>query len=162
MRTNARYLLPLLLLTTESRAADAGASASLLEVHPIEYPAQAYNLHAAQYVSCHDGDTCTLIVTLEDTDTDLGLGLRRISKTTLRASARLCGLDAPELATAQGPPVARQLNAWLQGARQVQVTMHGYDKYGRLLVRVYADGADLNKRLLDMHLAVPYMECSGG
>jgi endonuclease YncB( thermonuclease family) len=63
------------------------------------------------------GDTCHL-------DLDLGFGL------ILSMSCRVYGINAPELATPEGPP-ARDYAAGLAPAgSQVKVTSHGWDKYG--------------------------------
>lgn len=62
--------------------------------------------------------------------------------------ARLYGLDAPELGTIDGHAVARSLAARLHDARSVRIAHHGRCRYGRDLVTVYADGANVNAWLV--------------
>ena len=70
--------------------------------------------------SCHDGDTCTVLL-------DQGL------KEFRRMNIRLYGINAPELATAAGPPARDHLLAML-GPLPAHVVVRTHkdqaDKYG--------------------------------
>jgi endonuclease YncB( thermonuclease family) len=65
----------------------------------------------------HDGDTAHL-------DVDLGFGL------VLGLSCRCFGINAPELATPQGPPARDAALALAPPGTMVMVVSHGWDKYG--------------------------------
>lgn len=128
----------------------------------------AANAHAypAVFLGCHDGDTCTFDLVLEDATQELGMSLVRTSRTVLqRQTARLCGLDAPELGTPDGAKARDALASWLQGAKAVELRVpqqaghDAKDKYGRWLGWVVADGQNMNDRLLQEGLAVPYGAC---
>lgn len=117
--------------------------------------------YPAEFLGCHDGDTCSFNLTLEDHKQDLGMGITRSIRTILKDKCvRLCGLNAPELSEAQGPGVRDTLIAWIAAAETVTVEVFEKpDKYGRLLGRIYADGVDLNARLISEGRARPYIEC---
>jgi len=114
---------------------------------------------STRYLTCHDGDTCSMILILEDEEKTLDFGIERQTITKLTASVRLCGIDTPELPTAKGVAAKTAINSWLQPAKVVTVETFGLDKYGRVLGRVWADGVDVNKRLLAEGFAAPYLEC---
>ena len=109
--------------------------ARLAEVHLDEY---------------HDGDT--IAVTL-----DLGC------KVFKRERVRLKGIDAPELYGSDkvaGFASRNWLFLQLHAAKVVTVvTSTGmfYDKYGRYLATVYADGIDINQALVEAGHAKVYV-----
>ncbi len=115
--------------------------------------------YVSQYIACHDGDTCTFSLTLEDEMKDVGLNITRRTSTLYRTPVRLCGINAPELDTPAGPAAKKALTAWLSAAKEVTVETFGLDKYGRVLGRIYADGVNLNERLIKESFAVHYIEC---
>src|SRR3954469_14460073 len=115
--------------------------------------------YVARYVTCHDGDTCTFDIDLENETKALGLNITRRTMTTMRAPVRFCGVDAPELAAPGGPASLNAVNARLQSAKNITLDVFGYEKYGRILARVWADDVNLNAKLLEQQLAVPYGEC---
>ena len=97
----------------------------------------------------HDGDN--IEVTL-----DLGCKVSKVER------VRLAGINAPEL-YGQGSIAGRAARDWLflqlNAAKVVTVaTSTGafYDKYGRYLAIVYADGRNLNEALVDAGHATPY------
>ena len=101
--------------------------------------AQAAVPSAAHYRGCYDGDTCYF---------DLA-GFRA------NQSVRLLGVDTPEI-KAQCPQeklgalAAKNFSrSVLARARFIQVLPQGYDKYGRDLAQVLADGLDMRQRLIE-------------
>lgn len=102
-------------------------------------------VHLNEYT---DGDT--IRVTL-----DLGC------KVFKHESVRLAGINAPELYanSVTGLTTRDWLKAKLLAATEVTVVTHTgsfYDKYGRYLATVYADGVDMNKTMLEAGLATAY------
>ena len=109
--------------------------------------ARLAKVHLDEY---HDGDT--LAVTL-----DLGC------KVFKRERVRLNGIDAPELygsGKVAGSAARNWLFIQLQAAKVVTVVTYTgmfYDKYGRYLATVYADGRDLNRALVEAGHAKVYV-----
>ena len=102
-------------------------------------------VHLNEYM---DGDT--IRVTL-----DLGCNVSK------RESVRLAGIDAPALYAGNAAGLASRdwLKAKLMSATEVTVVTHTgafYDKYGRYLATVYADGVDMNMALIEAGHATPY------
>ena len=100
-------------------------------------------------ISNYDGDT--LIA-----DLDLGMGVR------MKATCRLLGLDAPEIngktANEKAAAVAakQRLAALLASAPLVFHSCAKPDKYGRLLVKIWAGDVCVNDTLLAEGHAIPY------
>jgi hypothetical protein len=100
-------------------------------------------------VSNYDGDTLTA-------ELDLGMGIK------CKAVCRLLGLDAPEIKakTANEKAAAlaakQRLAALLASGPLVFHSTAKPDKYGRLLVRIWAGDVCVNDALLTEKLAVPY------
>jgi micrococcal nuclease len=110
-------------------------------------------VYRAQVLSVYDGDTITVML-------DLGMSITR------KASCRLDGIDTPEIRTKvagekEAAYAARDRVRELILGREVTLqSMSKPDKYGRLLVRVWAeDGVCVNELLLEEKHAIPY---SGG
>ncbi len=111
--------------------------------------------YRAQLVAAHDGDTCTLLVSL-------GFDVR------VRATVRVAGINAPELATPEGKVAQQAALSWLMGAgtgdwplviaSQKALTEIGTEKYGRYLALIYrqSDGAELGATLVAAGLAKPW------
>ena len=106
-------------------------------LEPIPTSADRY-VYAVELVRVIDGDT--LVV-----DIDLGCEM------WLRGQhVRLWGIDSPEPHTetkAAGDAATRWLRGLLEGAQEILVRTH-FDKTGsfrRLLVDVFADGANINQ-----------------
>ena len=100
-------------------------------------------------VDVYDGDTCKIILQNDDK--------------FVRYTCRLLGIDTPEIkGKTDGAYRAIDLdNRGTHSAttRLVQVCCHAFDKYGRLLVKLYAQGDDsscLNDVLLGDNLAKSY------
>jgi endonuclease YncB( thermonuclease family) len=87
---------------------------------------------------------------------------RVIDGDTLEAGGRtlrLIGIDTPELSTRDGKRLQRMLEKLLQ-SKQVMVTEHGKDQYGRTLANVFVPEMKMNlsDELLRRGLARPYLE----
>jgi len=63
------------------------------------------------------------------------------------ATVRLHGLYAPELSQPYGQEAATYLRNRVQG-REVRVRVRDRDRFGRLVARVFREGAEINKQLL--------------
>ena len=88
--------------------------------------------YRATVLDCHDGDTLHLAV-------DLGCDI------TVRMTVRLLGINAPELATADGKTARDFIVSLLPSDRQVWIatTKDRKEKYGRDLGRVFLDRASM-------------------
>lgn len=105
---------------------------------PAEVPATATWL----VVSVHDGDT-----------------LRAIDPEKVEHRVRLIGIDAPELGQAFGR-VARDRLRELALRKQVVVSVHDRDRYGRDLATILTDGASINRKMVAEGLAWHYTRYS--
>jgi endonuclease YncB( thermonuclease family) len=129
--------------------------AVLAQAQPRPYP--------AALVDCYDADTCRL-------DIHLGLGLVMTDQ-----PVRLCDIDAPEMRVLEQKAAAIVARDWLLGQLratptiEVQVSQKRTcvasrgvcdqrDKYGRWLVYLVAGGVNLNRRLVELGYAKPYVE----
>ena len=98
---------------------------------------------------------CTIIRVL-DGDTllaDIDLGFR----ITYRQTIRLVAMNAPEIRTEFGPAAKRRLEELVMGKSFVRVTTtihREFEKYGRVLGRIIADGVDVNAQMLAEGFAV--------
>jgi endonuclease YncB( thermonuclease family) len=72
-------------------------------------------------------------------------------------NARIDGIDAPELSQPQGPAAKRALQEILAGTT-VTYRVLGRCRYGRPVVRVWADGHDVAAAMVARGMAVPYLE----
>lgn len=115
-------------------------------------------LQPAELIECHDGDTCRFNIQISQTEIDLGMGVWQRTVTVLKnQTVRLCDIDAPELATREGPNARDALLSWLRSAKRVEVKLTGgREKYGRLLGWLYADGESLNDRMVKQGFASTY------
>ena len=146
MRPLPLLMLAALLLSAPARAGDT----------PPPAPT-GYVFQGASVKSCTDGDTCRL--DLHDSHPVFG-------KVTWREQlVRLIGLDTPELHPARcaeekalGEKARDRLIALINGAKAVRVIVEGKrrDKYGRLLVRIEADGVDVAQTLIAEDLGRAY------
>ena len=116
-------------------------------------PTEPAYLYRAIVVRVIDGDTI-------DVDIDLGfyvwLKNQRI---------RLAGIDAPEMRGAertQGRRSATYLRSMIEGKEIILKTIKGRDgadrrgKFGRWIGRVYLDGQDINRHMIEAGHAKPY------
>ena len=98
----------------------------------------------------HDGDTIEVTI-------DLGCKVFKVER------VRLAGINAPELygvGSAAGKAARDWLFMQLHMANVVTVTTSKgafYDKYGRYLATVYADGRNMNEALIAAGHAVRYI-----
>ena len=85
-------------------------------------------------------------------DVDLGFHI------THRITARLYGINAPEMRTPKGPPARDALSALVLGKQlEVETVRDGKDKFGRLLLTLFfEDGTSVNDWLVTNGYAVPY------
>lgn len=98
-------------------------------------------LAAAHVIKVRDGDTLIARV-------DLGW------KISIETPIRLCGINAPELATAGGPPAQRHLEDLLPPGAEITLHSKRLDKYGRAVAFVTtSDGLDVGQRMLDAGFA---------
>ena len=115
---------------------------------PVSIPAPY--VYRAKVLSVYDGDTITVSL-------DLGLSIE------VKAKCRLLGIDTPEIRTKS----AAEKEAAYTARDRVRdlildktVILHSVakpDKYGRLLVKVWAeDGSCVNQLLIDEGLAREY------
>ena len=68
---------------------------------------------------------------------------------------RLYGVDAPESRQGYGPGARKWLEETLSNASNVEVEDKGKDVYGRKLGKLRVDGVDINKKMVELGLAVP-------
>jgi len=122
----------------------------------------------ATFHSCYDGDTCYVDFHL---GANVGLGIS-LGAVLPKQGVRLCDIDAPEIrggtdaTKAAAKRVRDVLSAWLRQAKSIEVEIpqksncdsskfvncDRTEKYGRWLGYLWADGVNLNKRLLDKGL----------
>lgn len=76
-----------------------------------------YGPYPAVVTRVHDGDTCSLVLSL-------GFGV------TFTSNCRVFGINAPELWTPEGKAAAQFAQQTLPVAAPVTVHSHGWDKYG--------------------------------
>jgi micrococcal nuclease len=128
-------------------------------------------LYEVHLVDCYDGDTCTI-----DFIVPVRTGLDITVTLTLEYQhIRLCDIDAPEMkggteASRAAATRAREaLLVWLRAAKTLGVAVpqkgncdpedgvcDRKDKYGRWLAYLFADGVDINKKMVDEGLAASY------
>jgi endonuclease YncB( thermonuclease family) len=130
--------------------------------------------YPAVFKECYDGDTCTFDLTLDDRTRDLGLGLtEQVILSRRNQKVRLCDINAPELKPGPNPPAIKardDLVKWITGAKVLEVRVlqksnctdancDEFEKYGRLLVYILADGVNLNQLQVTNKNAVPFILC---
>jgi micrococcal nuclease len=103
-----------------------------------------YN-YTAKVVRVVDGDTI---------DVEIDLGFDIWHKTRLR----LANIDAFERYTDQGKKATEYVIEALSSQPTYEITTYKTDKYGRYLAEIFIKGNSLNKSLVDIGLAVPYVE----
>jgi endonuclease YncB( thermonuclease family) len=102
----------------------------------------------------HDGDTCHV-------DLDLGFGFL-LNAYNLDArpvlSARIYGINAPELSTDAGKAALVYAQQLCPPGTRVTVTSHGWDKYGGRFdgSLTLPDGSDFGQAMIAAGQAVPY------
>ena len=100
--------------------------------------------YPAVVTSIHDGDTCRV-------DLDLGFGIHATA-----FSARLYGINAPELSIATGPASRDYLISVMPVGSHVAVISYGWDKYGgRFDAVVMLNGVNVNDLMVSSGHAVP-------
>lgn len=85
-----------------------------------------YGPYPAVVRDWHDGDTCGMDIDLGFDHTIVTIGIDG----TRRLSCRVYGMNAPELATPEGPPSRDYALQLCPVGTHVLVTSHGWDKYG--------------------------------
>jgi endonuclease YncB( thermonuclease family) len=89
--------------------------------------AEVYGPYRGKVRDWHDGDTCHL-------DLDLGFGQALLAYNPItgkpQTSARIYGIDAPELNTEAGKTALRAAAGLCPPGTIVNVLSHGWDKYG--------------------------------
>lgn len=124
-----------------------------------------FKKYHATFVTCYDGDTCDFDFHLS---ANVGLGVQ-LGAVLPNKRIRFCDIDTPEIrgGTDESKAAAKRardaLIGWLTNARMIEIevpqkkncdfaTRPDCDddgKYGRLLSYVWADGVNLNQKLLD-------------
>lgn len=69
---------------------------------------------------------------------------------------RLHGVDAPKLSNPRGKQAKEKLTEYMQADKLVCEAVDDLEVFGRVLGRVFADGVDLNQRLIDEGYAEIY------
>lgn len=103
--------------------------------------------YKARLLRVIDGDTVELII-------DLGF------ETFKECSCRLYGINTPELRKASEKEAAIKAKEYLQSlfnGDQVYIHSKKLDKYGRPLVTIYVGDININARMVEEKLAVPYL-----
>lgn len=106
--------------------------------------------YRAQVLKVTDGDTIVA-------DIDVGFGFK-LSK----ANIRLDGIDAGEIHSKDDQIKAKGLAAknWLAAridGKEIYVQSGGFDKYGRVLAKIYTlDGACCNEEMIKSGLVIAY------
>lgn len=103
--------------------------------------------YKAELLKIVDGDTVWLRI-------DLGF------ETYKECSCRLYGINTPELRKKEQKEDALKAMAYLQflfNGDQVYVHSNKLDKYGRPLVTIYVGDVNVNARMIEEKLAVPYL-----
>ena len=106
-------------------------------------------VYRAEVLSVYDGDTITVMI-------DLGLSIR------VQAKCRLLGIDTPEIRTRNaaekkmGYEARDRLRELVDGQWVVLHSVARPDKYGRLLVSVWAEDVCVNDAMIQEGLARPY------
>ena len=100
----------------------------------------------------YDGDTCT--------------GIMKFRGTYGKFKIRMMGYDCPEMKPPLSNPDRLQEIEAAKQAKQVLISLiynkvvdgrcSGSDKYGRLLMRIYYKGRDINKLMIDCGYGYPY------
>lgn len=121
-----------------------------------------YKEYDVTLIKCYDGDTCTF---------DFNLGMNVVLKDQ---QVRLCDIDTPEIrpyATREAAKESRaRLLSLMKNAKVLKVQVPQKDncepglcdkrgKYGRVLVKIYADKVLVNEVLVIEGLAKRYIEC---
>jgi micrococcal nuclease len=106
----------------------------------MAYPVRKFEY--AKIIRAVDGDTCEIEV-------DLGFSVK------VKHTFRLYGINTPE----RGKPGYQEATDYLAGyvGETVLIAVTKLDKYGRYLVDIFADGVNVNRRMVDLGLAVEYM-----
>jgi|TARA_R110000824_G_scaffold24927_5_gene87290 micrococcal nuclease len=105
--------------------------------------------YAAKLVRIIDGDTFVA-------NLDLGFS------TTRKETVRMSGINTPESRTRDleekrhGLAAKKVLSGLLKEASELVITVEDIGKFGRALGVVYADGVDINTKLIDDGYAYPY------
>jgi endonuclease YncB( thermonuclease family) len=125
------------------------------------FAALVSNPYPIELISCYDGDTCTVNVILETKTERLGLDVEVVTLVKLKdQKIRLCNIQAPEirpLATREAATESRDaLLSLLGSARSLSVKTWKRDSFGRILVLLYADGVEVNQKMIDLEYATPY------
>lgn len=111
--------------------------------------AQEYPVYRVKYLSNYDGDTVTLLFFIWP-------------KITIQKSARLNGIDTPEIRgkcdeeRTLAKVAKDKLHDVVIVAETVSAVVHGIDKYGRPLITLWADNENVGQMLMDWGLARGY------
>ena len=112
------------------------------------------NIHYGKVIKVYDGDTITIA-------TQLYNGGLVPKKEMYKFNVRLNGIDTPEIKSSNVAEhtlaiIARDALSTLVMGKVVRLEDISYDKYGRLLSKVFLDDIDVCKWLIDNNYAVIY------
>jgi micrococcal nuclease len=107
---------------------------------PVPEP---YVYDRCEVVNVHDGDTCTV---------NIDLGFSIIFRGQI---IRLARINAPELATPEGPPSQVALSGMITGKPIVlKTTLDRKEKFGRYLGEIWVGGLNVNDEMVRRGFAV--------
>ena len=114
--------------------------------------------YPATLLDCYDGDTCRFTIQVRTDDVSLGFSMWQHIITEMRDQRiRLCDINAPEMPEPPAERARQQLTAWVKEAKVIELQLTGTrEKFGRLLGWLYADGVNLNERMVKEGFAEPY------
>jgi endonuclease YncB( thermonuclease family) len=109
-------------------------------------------LYRARVCKVYDGDTCTCIFQYNDTSDKL-----------YKFSIRLADINTPEIRTKDESEKKKAIQArdYLSSRildKIVSLECNGFDKYGRILGRIFIDDHCINQEMVDKEYAVEYMK----
>ncbi|MCX7610372.1 MAG: thermonuclease family protein [Ignavibacterium sp.] len=91
-----------------------------------------------------DGDTIEVVIFV---------GIRGLM---LKEKIRIADINAPEINTTEGQMAKQKLSELIEG-KQVDVSVYGTDKYGRLLGHIYYNNINISEWLVENKYAEPYL-----
>jgi len=115
-----------------------------LFILPLLLAAAPLKSYRGKVISCHDGDTITVQISL-------GLDI------TKEETIRLLGIDCHELSTQKGREAKLYVSKLLMGKMiEIQTVNDKREKYGRLLATVILDGTNLTQHLIEIGYGKKY------
>lgn len=141
MKNRSLFLWASLVVLPLLQACGAQESTSESEAMPV----QAGSTVSGRVLTCHDGDTCNIMLT----------GQNR------RFTVRLAGIDAPEVSGGEsgGQPLGKDSRGLLNGlvkGKDVKVRTVELDPYGRMVGEIYVGTKLVNMLIVEKGMAEAY------